>query len=139
MTTMIQHVPLPGRERSRLPVSGLADHLDLAGSVSALTEDFHFERAFTLAEVAKKIGISLRQVQAHVDDGNLVAVNVGRGGERRDLRVLDEDLEGFMRRRKTGVVTEAPPQTVRRRKEPAATPAGSFLERRAARLREGNV
>ena len=68
---------------------------------------YYFDRAFTLAEVSERLGISLRQVQAHVDDGNLLAVNVGRGRDRRDLRVLDEDLEGFVLRRKTGLLKEA--------------------------------
>lgn len=98
--------------------------------------ELHFERAFTLAEVADKLGISLRQVQAHIDDRNLIAVNVGRGAERRDLRVLDEDLEGFIRRRKTGVV---PPEkrtvtTKRHQSEAVAFSGQTFAERRAARL-----
>lgn len=97
---------------------------------------FHFDRAFTLAEVAEKLGISLRQVQAHIDDRNLIAVNVGRGTERRDLRVLDEDLEGFMRRRRTGAV---PPEkrvvkTDRHHSNAMAVTGQTFAERRAARL-----
>lgn len=68
---------------------------------SAATFDLAFDKAFTLREVAERLGISLRQVQAHVADGRLVTVNVGRGLERKDLRVLDDDLEDFVRRLKS--------------------------------------
>ncbi|UIY44213.1 hypothetical protein [Methylobacterium radiotolerans] len=96
--------------------------------------DHRFERAFTLAEVSERLGISIRQVQAHVDDGNLVAVNVGRGRDRRDLRVLDEDLEGFARRRRTGLGSAAfvPPKAAPHRK-PDPEPQG-YAARRAARI-----
>ena len=95
---------------------------------------FHFDRAFTLAEVSERLGISPRQVQGHSDDGNLVAVNVGRGRDRRDLRVLDEDLEGFARRRKTGVPSAGfvPPKAAPHRKE-EPEPEG-YAVRRAARI-----
>jgi hypothetical protein len=49
-------------------------------------------------------------VQAHIADGTLAAINVGRGPERRDLRVLDEALDDFARRRKLGYT---PPRPVR--------------------------
>lgn len=96
--------------------------------------DLAFDRAFTLAEVSEKLGISLRQVQAHIDDGNLVAVNVGRGRDRRDLRILDEDLEGFARRRRIGVRPDdfVPPAAAANRK-PAPVP-DTYAGRRAARL-----
>lgn len=89
MLALMPRGPDPGREREPLPGAGPPEVLDLA-----------FERAFTLAEVAERLGISLRQVQAHVADGRLAAVNVGRGAERKDLRVLDDDLDAFVRARK---------------------------------------
>lgn len=94
---------------------------------------FHFDRAFTLDEIAEKLGISPRQVQAHIDDGSLVAVNVGRGKERKNLRVLDEDLEGFVRRRKTGAV---PTSKIKQPKslDPPPAPPSTFAARRAAML-----
>ena len=79
------------------------------------TIELRFGTVFTLRQIAEALGISHRQVQAHVDDGSLVAVNVGRGGERRDLRVLERDLEGFVARRRIGVARTAP-VPVRRRK-----------------------
>lgn len=98
--------------------------------------ELRFGTVYTLKEVGEKLGISLRQVQAHVDDGSLVAVNVGRGDERRDLRVLDDDLEGFVRRRKTAAVTAAafarPRPTTRA--TPTSGPNPGYAERRAARI-----
>lgn len=98
--------------------------------------ELRFGKVYSLKEVAEMFGISLRQVQAHVDDGSLVAVNVGRGDERRDLRVLEGDLDGFVRRRKTAAVTAAPfarPKTATRA-VPMSGPNPGYAERRAARL-----
>ncbi|GJE19492.1 helix-turn-helix domain-containing protein [Methylobacterium marchantiae] len=96
--------------------------------------DLHFERVFTIAEVSEKLGLCVRQVKAHIDDGNLIAVDVGRGKERRDLRILDEDLEGFVRRRKTGAVP-----TLRAARDPITPPPlpsapKGYAARREARL-----
>ena len=85
MLAPFSRVPDPGRDCGDLP----AETLDMA-----------FDRVFTLREVAERLGISLRQVQHHVADGRLVAVNIGRGLERKDLRVLDDDLDAFARARK---------------------------------------
>ncbi|MGN8094159.1 helix-turn-helix domain-containing protein [Methylobacterium sp. 22177] len=95
--------------------------------------ELHFERVFTIAEVSEKLGLSPRQVKAHIDDGNLIAVDVGRGKERRDLRILDEDLEGFVRRRKTGAV---PTLAVREPATPPPLPSApvGYAARREARL-----
>ncbi|POR42371.1 helix-turn-helix domain-containing protein [Methylobacterium sp. V23] len=127
MHDLNRRAPMSARERADLCPNKLIS--SPGGDVS-----FHFDRAFTLAEVSERLGISLRQVQAHIDDGNLVAVNVGRGRDRRDLRILDEDLEGFARRRKTGVSTAAfvPPKAAPHRKADPE-PVG-YAARRAARL-----
>lgn len=97
------------------------------------------EKALTLRDVADALGLSLKQVQAHVDDGSLVAVNVGRGDVRRDLRVLPDDLAGFLARRRTGASSVAPfPNAVGRR--PVPLPARpSYSQRRAARLEGRNA
>lgn len=139
MTTMTRRAPLPGRDHPRSALFQ-GEVADFAGGTFAPPDDLHFERAFTLAEVAERTKMSPRQVQAHIDDGSLVAVNVGRGDVRQRLRVLDEDLEGFMRRRRTGAVPDIPTaKGARRRKEAEAPKESGFLERRAARLREGRV
>lgn len=136
MTMMTQRAPLTGRDHSRSPVCQ-DEVTDFAGGTFAPSDDLHFERAFTLTEVAERTKMSPRQVQAHIDDGSLVAVNVGRGDVRQRLRVLDEDLEGFMRRRRTGAVPQISTAKVPRHRKEVEAPAGSgFLERRAARLRE---
>ncbi|GJE27527.1 helix-turn-helix domain-containing protein [Methylobacterium organophilum] len=98
--------------------------------------ELRFGKVYDLKEVAEMFGISLRQVQAHVDDGSLVAVNVGRGDERRDLRVLEGDLEGFVRRRKTAAVTAAAFARLKTvtRAVPTTGPNPGYAERRAARL-----
>src|SRR5690349_17854266 len=57
---------------------------------------FFFGQAFTIAEVAEKLGISPRQVLNHITDGTLVAINVGRGATRKDVRVTDEALDAFV-------------------------------------------
>lgn len=113
----------------------MADARD--GNLGRETEiKLRFGTAFTLKEVAEKLNISSRQVQAHIDDGSLVAVNVGRGDERRDLRVLEGDLAGFVLRRKTSAVTAAafgrPRAATRAIPMSSANPG--YAERRAARL-----
>lgn len=101
---------------------------------------FLFDRAYTVPEVAEKLAISPRQVQAHIDDGSLPAVDVGRGTDRRDLRILDEDLEEFLRRRKL-VQAPSPGPRMRGTSRPPADQGpdeGGYAARRAARrLRKG--
>ena len=89
--------------------------------------------ALTLRDVAEQLGISFRQAQAHVDDGSLIAVNVGRGSTRRDLRVLPEDLEGFLKRRRTAVERITPFPEARHRRPPVLPAKPDFAQRRAAR------
>jgi hypothetical protein len=93
---------------------------------------FFFTRAFTIPEVADKLGISASQVIAHIEDGTLHAVNVGRGSVRRDLRVTDDDLDSFVNRRRVG---PAPPAITAGRPglKPPVPVAGGYAERRAAR------
>ena len=91
--------------------------------------------AYRLSEVMERIGVSRRQVQALIDDGSLVAVNVGRGHERRDLRVLEDDLAGFLRRRSTATPNVPPvdkPKTFERPKPTGTNP--SFVDRLEARI-----
>ncbi|MET3414573.1 helix-turn-helix domain-containing protein [Methylobacterium sp. 1030] len=90
--------------------------------------------ALTLQEVAERLGICPRLVQGHVDDGSLVVINVGRGDVRRSLRVLPDDLEGFVKRQRIAVKKVAPfPNALAgRTKTPSANPG--YAERRAARL-----
>lgn len=94
--------------------------------------ELHFDKAYTLAQVAEKLSLDVRQIQKHIDRGHLVAVDVGCGTERRNLRILDEDLEGFARRRKTGAVP-AVDRAPRARSQPSAVES-TFAARRAARL-----
>lgn len=89
---------------------------------------FHFGQAFTLQEAADRLGISLRQAEMHVADGSLGAINVGRGRQRRDLRILDDELERFVSSRRVAPCRlPAPPR--RSASLGRATPAkeiGSF-------------
>ncbi|MCB4805876.1 hypothetical protein QO001_006105 [Methylobacterium brachiatum] len=107
------------------------------GSSSEATDDdlaIMLQTAMGLADVAEKLGISLRQVQAHVDDGSLVAVDIGRGNDRRSLRVLPDDLEGFLKRRRTAVAKASPfPNALPKRPKPLPGDA-DYAQRRAARL-----
>jgi excisionase family DNA binding protein len=96
-----------------------------------------FGAVYTLEEVAEKLGISKRQVQDHVRDRTLVAIDVGRGSARRDLRVLDEDLEGFALRRRVGPVETsavAAPKPPAKAKVAAAAEPMDYIARRAARI-----
>jgi len=90
--------------------------------------------ALTLQDIAERLNISLRQVQAHVDDGSLVAVNVGRGTVRRDLRVLENDLEGFLLRRRTALPRIATFPEARPQRPPVLPPKPDYAQRRAARM-----
>ncbi|MCJ2009580.1 helix-turn-helix domain-containing protein [Methylobacterium sp. J-092] len=65
-------------------------------------------RVYTLAEVAETLGLSLRQVEHLVSDGALQAFNVGRGRQRRDLRVLEEGLQAFVDGRRVEPVRREP-------------------------------
>jgi len=55
--------------------------------------------ALTLQKVAGQLGISVRQVLTEIDNGSLIAVDVGFGSPRRDLRVMPTDLRSFRERR----------------------------------------
>ncbi|TNC09183.1 helix-turn-helix domain-containing protein [Methylobacterium terricola] len=90
------------------------------------TLDLHVERAFTLPEVADRLGISLRQVELHVADGSLAAIDVGRGAVRRDLRVTDVDLDAFVEARR--IDARAPVGA------PFKAKPDGYIARRAARL-----
>ncbi len=112
------------------------DEGEVASQVACDEVVLHFERVYTVAEVAKKLSLSSDQVMKHINDHNLIAVNVGRGSERRILRILDEDLEGFVRRRRTGAVPPEP-RAVRTKasvRNAMAFTGETFAERRAARL-----
>lgn len=109
---------------------------------------FEFERVFTIAEAAERLGISVSEAYQHVDDGSLSAFRVGRGSVRRHLRVTDDDLERFVRDRRVGPAIHAPsghariasdPPTPRRGRRgalPEGRP-GAFLE--ALRARDGRA
>lgn len=81
--------PMRGREREAMPAAWF--------DAEAV---FEIGKAFRLPEAAEALGISLRQVQGHIADGTLAAVDVGRGAMRRDLRVMEEAIEEFARLRK---------------------------------------
>ena len=70
---------------------------------------FAFEKVFSVAEAARKLGISVSQTYHHIQDGTLTAVNLGRGKVRRDLRVTDEDLDAFVRARRVEAVPPSDP------------------------------
>jgi excisionase family DNA binding protein len=93
---------------------------------------FFFGQAFTVAEVAEKLGISPTQVLNHIADGTLGAINVGRGATRRDLRVTDEALDAFAEAR---TVAAAQAKVTAKLSRPKNKPAiaGGYAERRAAR------
>lgn len=103
----------------------------VAGSPDDLTA--LLQSAMSIAEVAEKLGLSVRQVQNHVDDGSLVAVNLGRGSIRKDLRILDADLQGFLVRRRTAVTKAAAFEDGRETRPKPLPPRPTFAERRAAR------
>ncbi|WP_060847069.1 helix-turn-helix domain-containing protein [Methylobacterium aquaticum] len=97
---------------------------------------FDFDRVFTVRETAERLGISPRQVEMHIADGTLAAVDVGRGSARRDLRILDEDLDRFVEARKVAGAFGASLARAPRRsaQPPAAAPlAGTFIAQRRAR------
>ncbi len=119
-----ERAPAPGREREAVSEAAMATF------PSEGDMDFRFDRAFTLQEAADRLGISLRQAEMHVADGSLTAVNVGRGSLRRDLRILDEDLDRFVAARKVAPVRVAAALPGSRARWHAAptTGMGSFTE-----------
>lgn len=128
-----QRAPSPGCDRVGLPYGPLVVDRPLGAF------DLHFERAFTLQEAADRLGISLRQAEMHVADGTLAAVNVGRGRLRRDLRVLDEELDRFVEARKV-VPTRAAEAASGSRRRLRAYPApqqDSFTEAYLNRSNKG--
>lgn len=121
MMTNNERAPMPGRDGGTVP-----PHTDAAFAEM-------LQAAKKIGDVADMLGLSTRQVQAHIDDGSLVAVNVGRGGVRRDLRVLDADLEGFLIRRRTAT-PPVPSLPSGRPQRPEPLPANpTFAQRRASR------
>lgn len=92
------------------------------------------QAAMTLQDVADHCGMSLRQVQGHVDDGTLVAIDIGRGIDRRSLRVLADDLEGFLKRRRTAVTKAAAFPNALPKRAKQLPPDPTYAQRRASRL-----
>jgi excisionase family DNA binding protein len=50
----------------------------------------------TLAEAARRLGMSVKTLRAHAHDGDIRYVNVGRGKERESMRFPPRDLEDFI-------------------------------------------
>ena len=123
---MFQLAPAPGRDGEAM--SAFVD-----GDVDML------QSAKSLAEIADMLGISIRQVQNHVDDGSLVAVDLGRGSARRDLRILDADLQGFPDRRRTSAATVATFKDARDARPTPLPARPSFEQRRAWRKAHQDV
>lgn len=118
---MFELAPAPGREGEAMSAFADGDLVDMLQS------------AKSLAEVADMLGLSIRQVQNHVDDGSLVAVDLGRGSIRRDLRILDADLQGFLVRRRTSAAKAATFQDARDARPKPLPAQPTFSERRASR------
>jgi hypothetical protein len=53
------------------------------------------------ADAAKRLGICEKLLRRHVDAGDLLAVDVGRGATKRRLRYDPVDLDAFEEKRKT--------------------------------------
>lgn len=60
---------------------------------------FLIRKALTLKEAADELGVSPNQLVGLVADGTLVAINVGRGSERRSLRIPARSIEDFVEER----------------------------------------
>ena len=60
----------------------------------------HAMRALTIADAAKRLGVSLSHVRALIRQGELPAVHVGAASaKRRTLRILPDDWQAFIARR----------------------------------------
>ncbi len=104
---------------------------------------FAFEKVFTVAEAAEKLGISPSETYHLIQDGSLSAFRVGRGAVRRHLRVTDEDLDRFVEARRVAPALAAPvPARPGRSAGPHRTAAadaaaGSFAEQWMNRTGKG--
>lgn len=107
------------------------------GGVMSVHTDADFQAmlqaAHSLGDLAEMLGLSIRQIQNHVDDGSLVAVNLGRGNVRKDLRVLDADLQGFLVRRRTSAPKARSFETPEPSRPKPLSARPKFSEIRAAR------
>lgn len=57
------------------------------------------QKFLTVPEVAERLGVTRPHVTGLINDGDLSAINAGRGEEKRALRVSIESVEAFERRR----------------------------------------
>jgi hypothetical protein len=91
----------------------------------------------TMAQAAARLGITIEQVKAHVDDGALRYVNVGRGKKRPRYRFTPVDLDEFIANR---TMQEQPCRSIAPKRTEASTSSTSrskvigFTARRAALL-----
>lgn len=98
-------------------------------------------KAFTVEEFAELFGISVSQVLAHVGDGTLRAVDVGRGPQRRDLRITDEAVEDFVRKKTVSPGRASKPAItplMKRKVKAGPGVAEGYIARRAARATKEN-
>ncbi|MCJ2130981.1 helix-turn-helix domain-containing protein [Methylobacterium sp. E-045] len=56
-------------------------------------------KAMTIQEVAKLLACSEKQIENFIADGEITVFNIGRGKIRQSLRVTDEAVASFIRRR----------------------------------------
>src|SRR5260370_33780551 len=111
----------------------IADRSDV--SPTAAAQRLGMGELMTLRDAAQLLKITPEQVSAHVRDGELTYVNVGRGRKRPRMRFTHQNIDGFIERRtRRGVLC---PSTSLRNRLIAASTSGSevigFTARRHAR------
>lgn len=55
----------------------------------------------TISQVAERLHASRRQVEYHIEAGALPVIDIGRGSQRRALRIDESDLQRFIDARRS--------------------------------------
>jgi excisionase family DNA binding protein len=82
------------------------------------------------AQAAQELGISIKTLRGHVEDGSLPFINIGRGKKYRRMAFDPADLEDFKLRRKETIC----PSTSIRTRPSTTTTSGSKVIGFMARL-----
>jgi excisionase family DNA binding protein len=90
----------------------------------------------TPAQAARRLGMSVKTLRAHVRTGDIRYVNVGRGKERERIMFAPHDLEGFIAAHTQTKAPPCPSSSPKARRTTTSTSSGevvAFTARRNGR------
>jgi hypothetical protein len=92
----------------------------------------------TMAEVAIKLGCSIKTVKNHVDSGMLKHVDIGRGSKRPSRRFIDSDIAEFIANQTRKDVPACPSTRILARRTGSSISSAEVIDFTAPRRQQPN-